>query len=53
MARREEETVRIPLTEREIAALTKLLSEAITDTSSNAKARVYRAILNKLDASGL
>jgi hypothetical protein len=46
-------TTSIPLTEREIEALTKLLAQVITGTVSNAKARVYRAILNKLGASGV
>lgn len=39
----------LALTDREQLMLTRLLAEAIMDTSNNAKARVYRAILNKLD----
>lgn len=44
------ESVSVPLTPPEIAALTKLVSEALRDhTISKAKARALRAILNKLD----
>ncbi len=41
----------IPLTERQATALSRLLSEAISDIGSNAKARVYREVLQLLDAA--
>ena len=41
----------IPLTERQATALSRLLYEAISDTGSNAKARVYREVLQLLDAA--
>jgi hypothetical protein len=44
-------TAEIPLTEAEISALSRLLANAITDTGSNRHARIYRAILMKLDAA--
>lgn len=43
----------VPLTDTEMTELCRLLSQEITDTVSNRKARVLKRILEKLDHASL